>query len=57
MTINIRGIDFQENDNNDMGLEFVNLSHRYGFQCPNWPYFKDVQICLLYTSPSPRDED
>ena len=30
MVVNIRGIDFQENDNNDMGLEFVNLSHRYG---------------------------
>ena len=44
MTITIRGIDFQENTNNDMGLEFVNLSHRYGFQCPNWPYFKDVAI-------------
>ncbi|MEM1265625.1 MAG: cyclase family protein [Pseudomonadota bacterium] len=27
-----------------MGLEFYNLSHRYGFQCPNWPYFRDVQI-------------
>ena len=44
MVVNIRGIDFQENDNNDMGLEFVNLSHRYGFQCPNWPYFRDVAI-------------
>ena len=44
MAVTIRGIEFQENDNNDMGLEFVNLSHRYGFQCPNWPYFKDVQI-------------
>ena len=27
-----------------MGLEFVNLSHRFGYQCPNWPYFRDVQI-------------
>ncbi|MYG26218.1 MAG: cyclase family protein, partial [Boseongicola sp. SB0677_bin_26] len=44
MSVTIRGIDFQANDDNDMGLEFVNLSHRYGFQCPNWPYFKDVQI-------------
>ena len=44
MTVTIRGIDFQENTNNDMGIEFYNLSHRYGFQCPNWPYFRDVQI-------------
>jgi len=22
-----------------MGLEFVNLSHRFGYQSPNWPYF------------------
>ncbi|MXW87618.1 MAG: cyclase family protein, partial [Boseongicola sp. SB0667_bin_21] len=35
MSVTIRGIDFQANDDNDMGLEFVNLSHRYGFQCPN----------------------
>ena len=35
MTINIRGIDFQENTNNDMGIEFYNLSHRFGYQCPN----------------------
>ena len=44
MPITVRGIEFQENTNNDMGLEFYNLSHRYGFQCPNWPYFRDVQI-------------
>lgn len=44
MTINIRGIDFQENTNNDMGIEFYNLSHRFGYQCPNWPYFRDVRI-------------
>ena len=44
MVVKIRGIDFQENNNNEMGLEFVNLSHRFGYQCPNWPYFRDVQI-------------
>ena len=44
MGITIRGVDFQENLNNDMGLEFFNLSHRFGHQCPNWPYFKDVEI-------------
>src|SRR5512146_800380 len=27
-----------------MGLEFYNLSHRSGFQSPNWPYFEDVKI-------------
>ena len=40
MPITVRGIEFQENTSNDMGLEFYNLSHRYGFQCPNWPYFR-----------------
>ena len=42
--VEIRGIEFQSNTDNDMGLEFVNLSHRFGYQCPNWPYFKDVAI-------------
>ena len=42
--VKIRGIEFQSNTDNDMGLEFYNLSHRYGFKCPNWPYFRDVQI-------------
>jgi kynurenine formamidase len=40
----IRGIDFQENLNNSLGIEFYNLSHRFGFQSPNWPYFDDVKI-------------
>ena len=44
MVVKIRGINFQENNNNEMGLEFVNLSHMFGYQCPNWPYFRDVQI-------------
>lgn len=44
MTVTIRGIEFQDNLDNDMGLEFVNLSHRFGYQCPNWPYFDDVDI-------------
>ena len=44
MTIRIRGIEFEDNLDNSMGVEFHNLSHRYGFQCPNWPYFRDVQI-------------
>ena len=42
--VNVRGIEFQGNLDNDMGLEFVNLSHRFGYQCPNWPYFRDVMI-------------
>lgn len=25
-------------------LEFYDLSHPWGFQAPNWPYFKDVEI-------------
>ena len=44
MTIKIRGIDFQDNLDNDMGVEFYNLSHRFGYQSPNWPYFEDVKI-------------
>ena len=35
---------FEENLKNDMGLEFYNLSHRFGYQSPNWPYFEDVKI-------------
>ena len=44
MSINVRGIEFQSNADNAMGLRFTNLSHRWGFQCPNWPYFEDVKI-------------
>jgi kynurenine formamidase len=40
----IRGVTFEENLKNDMGLEFYNLSHRFGYQSPNWPYFEDVKI-------------
>ena len=42
--VEIRGIEFQSNTDNDMGLEFYNLSHRFGFQNPNWPYFQDTKI-------------
>ena len=44
----IRGIPFQGNLDNPMGLEFYNLSHPWGFQVPNWPYFQDVQIERLH---------
>ena len=44
MAKKIRGVMFEENDNNSMGLEFYNLSHRFGYQSPNWPYFEDVKI-------------
>ena len=44
MTKKIRGVTFEENLNNAMGLEFFNLSHRFGYQSPNWPYFEDVKI-------------
>lgn len=40
----IRGVAFEENLNNSMGLQFFNLSHRFGYQSPNWPYFEDVKI-------------
>src|SRR5690242_6558922 len=44
VTKTIRGVAFEENENNAMGLEFYNLSHRFGYQSPNWPYFEDVKI-------------
>ena len=44
MAKKIRGVTFEENLNNSMGLEFYNLSHRFGYQSPNWPYFEDVKI-------------
>ena len=44
MTKKVRGVTFEENNNNSMGLEFYNLSHRFGYQSPNWPYFEDVKI-------------
>src|SRR5665811_275257 len=44
MSIAIRGIEFESNTDNEMGLVFTNLSHRFGFQTPNWPYFQDVHI-------------
>ena len=44
MAKKIRGVMFEENLKNSMGLEFVNLSHRFGYQSPNWPYFEDVKI-------------
>src|SRR5262249_34541472 len=40
----IRGVTFEDNHDNSMGLEFYNLSHRFGYQSPNWPYFEDVKI-------------
>src|SRR5271155_4732473 len=40
----IRGVALEENLNNSMGIEFYNLSHRFGYQSPNWPYFEDVKI-------------
>src|SRR3569623_3252160 len=40
----IRGVTFEENLRNDMGREFYNQTHRFGYQSPNWPYFEDVKI-------------
>lgn len=42
--VKVRGIEFEGNLDNSMGLEFYNLSHRFGFQNPNWPYFQDTKI-------------
>ena len=48
MAKRIRGVMFEENLKNSMGLEFYNLSHRFGYQSPNWPYFEDVKIERLH---------
>jgi hypothetical protein len=53
VTITIRGLDFEENLNNSMGIEFYNLSHRFGYQHPNWPYFDDVKIERIHYMPAP----
>lgn len=42
--VTVRGIEFEGNLDNSMGLKFWNLSHRFRFQHPNWPYFQDVHI-------------
>jgi len=39
----IRGVLMEENHNNSMGLEFYNLSHRFGYQSPNWALFRRRQ--------------
>src|SRR5262249_48171425 len=44
LTKTIRGVSFEDNLDNAMGLQFYNLSHRFGYQSPNWPYFEDVKI-------------
>ena len=49
MTINVRGVSFEENLNNSMGLEFYDLSHPWGLGQPCWPYFEDVKIDRLHT--------
>ncbi len=48
MPVTVRGIQFEANTDNSMGLEFYNLSHPWGFQVPNWPYFTDVQIDRIH---------
>ena len=44
MPVKIRGVSMEGNLDNSMGLEFYDLSHPFGLQKPNWPYFQDVQI-------------
>lgn len=46
--VRIRGVKFQENLKNDMGLEFYDLSHPWGLGQPCWPYFEDVKIERLH---------
>ena len=48
MAKKIRGVMFEENLKNSMGLEFYDLSHRFGSRSPNWPYFEDVKIERLH---------
>lgn len=48
MTVTIRGVTFEENTNNKMGLEFYDLSHPWGLGQPCWPYFEDVKIERLH---------
>src|SRR3984885_15321925 len=47
--ITIRGITFEENLKNGMGLEFYDLSHPWGLGQPCWPYFEDVKIERLHS--------
>jgi kynurenine formamidase len=47
--ITIRGIRFEENLDNAMGLEFYDLSHPWGLGQPCWPYFEDVKIERLHS--------
>jgi kynurenine formamidase len=47
--ITVRGIAFEENLNNRMGLEFYDLSHPWGLGQPCWPYFEDVKIERLHS--------
>lgn len=49
MTVTIRGVTFDENLNNAMGLEFYDLSHPWGLGQPCWPYFEDVKIERLHS--------
>ena len=46
--VKVRGIEFQGNLDNMMGLEFYGLSHRFGLQNPNWPYFQDTRIAHIH---------
>src|ERR1700722_17872693 len=47
--ITIRGIAFEENLKNNMGLQFYDLSHPWGLCQPCWPYFEDVKIERLHS--------
>ncbi len=55
--ITIRGIKFEENLKNSMGLEFYDLSHPWGLGQPCWPYFEDVKIERLHSHGQVRRAD
>jgi kynurenine formamidase len=38
----------ESNLNNNIGLEFYDLSHPWGLGQPCWPYFEDVKIERLH---------
>ena len=49
MARKIRGVMFEENLKNKMGLQFYDLSHPWGLGQPCWPYFEDVKIERLHS--------
>ena len=53
MAKKIRGVTFEENLNNGMGLEFYNLSHRFGYNPRTGPTSRTSRSSASTTTPSP----